>query len=85
MVPLMPYQLSLYCRRLCGTLSKALLKSMMIKSVCEGLLDRSVRLPHIACVFRRYNKPSVPSIMVSMMGDVNIVYINIDFLNEIFL
>ena len=30
MVPLMPYQLSLYCRRLCGTLSKALLKSMMI-------------------------------------------------------
>ena len=32
-----------------------------------------VRLPHIACVFRRHNKPSVPSIMVSMMGDVNIV------------
>ena len=31
-----------------------------------------VRLPHIACVFRRHNKPSVPSIMVSMMGDVNI-------------
>ncbi len=30
-----------------------------------------VRLPHIACVFRRHNKPSVPSIMVSMMGDVN--------------
>ena len=29
-------------------------------------------------------KPSVPSIMVSMMGDVNIVYINIDFLNETF-
>ena len=26
----------------------------------------------IACVFRRHNKPSVPSIMVSMMGDVNI-------------
>ena len=47
-----------------------------------------VRLPHIAgCVFRRHNKPSVPSIkyMVSMMGDVNIVYINIDFLNETFL
>ena len=43
-----------------------------------------VRLPHIACVFRRHNKPSVPSIMVSMMGDVNIVYINIDFLNETF-
>ena len=40
-VPLMPYQLSLYRRRLCGTLSKALLKSMMIRSVCEGLLDRS--------------------------------------------
>ena len=39
--PLMPYQLSIYCRRLCGTLSKALLKSMMIISVCEGLLDRS--------------------------------------------
>ena len=34
--PLMPYQLSLYCRRLCGTLSKALLKSMMIIiSVCR--------------------------------------------------
>ena len=36
-----------------------------------------VRLPHIAWgtalpVFRRHNKPSVPSIMVSMMGDVNI-------------
>ena len=43
-----------------------------------------VRLPHIACVFRRHNKPSVPSIMVSMMGDVNIFYINIDFLNETF-
>ena len=43
-----------------------------------------VRLPHIACVFRRHNKPSVPSIRVSMMGDVNIVYINIDFLNETF-
>ena len=43
-----------------------------------------VRLPHIACVFRRHNKPSVPSIIVSMMGDVNIVYINIDFLNETF-
>ena len=43
-----------------------------------------VRLPHITCVFRRHNKPSVPSIMVSMMGDVNIVYINIDFLNETF-
>ena len=39
--PLMPYQLSLYCIRLCGTLSKALLKSMMIISVCKGLLDRS--------------------------------------------
>ena len=47
-----------------------------------------VRLPHIhdiACVFRRHNKSSVPSIMVSMMGDVNIVYINIGFLNETFL
>ena len=43
-----------------------------------------VRLPHISCDFRRHNKPSVPSIMVSMMGDVNIVYINIDFLNETF-
>ena len=44
-----------------------------------------VRLPHIACVFRRHNnKPSVPSIGVSMMGDVNSVYINIDFLNETF-
>ena len=33
-----------------------------------------VRLPHIAwgTAFRRHNKPSVPSIMVSMMGDVNI-------------
>ena len=28
--PLMPYQLSLYCRRLRETLSKALLKSIMI-------------------------------------------------------
>ena len=27
-----------------------------------------VRLPYIACVFRRHNKPSVPSITVSMMG-----------------
>ena len=30
-----------YCRRLRGTLSKALLKSMMNISVCEVLLDRS--------------------------------------------
>ena len=43
-----------------------------------------VRLPHIAYVFRRHNKPSVPFIMVSMMEDVNIVYINIVFVNETF-
>ena len=34
-----------------------------------------LRIPfvyRIACVFRIHNKPSVPSIMVSMMGEVNI-------------
>ena len=41
MVPLLPYQLSLYCRHLCGTLPKVFLKSIMIISVCEGLLDKS--------------------------------------------
>ena len=34
----------IYCRRLCGTPSKALLKSMRIISVCEGLLDRSWKM-----------------------------------------
>ena len=48
-----------------------------------------VRLPHIACVFRRHNKLAIGPFyisyyMVSMIGDVNIVYINIDFLNESF-
>ena len=36
-----------------------------------------------ACVFRRHNNPSVSSIWC-IMGDVNIVYINIDFLNDTF-
>ena len=40
------------------------------------------RLPHITFVFRRHNKPSVPSIWCLWWGDVNIVHINIDFLKE---
>ena len=44
-----------------------------------------VRLPHIACVFRRHNKPSVPSTYGVYDGGRKLcLYINIDFLNESF-
>ena len=56
----------------------------LVRATDYRVVTASNRLPHIACVFRRHNKSSVPSIRVSMMGDVNIVYINIDFLNETF-
>ena len=62
-------------------------KQWLVRATDDRVVTASnpVRLPHIhdiaTGVFRRHNKPSVTSIMVSMMGDVNIVYINIDFLN----
>ena len=50
--------------------------------MCARLtIEWSLRFPF---VYPTLPVSSVPSIMVSMMGDVNIVYLNIDFLNETF-